>query len=63
MLIRIDEKGFVTFSDGHQFGLNSIQTILKGDSSQIKKLFFLNFIKMEDACKTNYKPVFSPVTY
>ena len=41
MLIRIDEKGFVTFSDGHQFGLNSIQTILKGDSSQIKKLFFL----------------------
>ena len=40
MLIRIDEKGFVTFSDGHQFGLNSIQTILKGDSSQIKKNFF-----------------------
>ena len=39
MLIRIDEKGFVTFSDGHQFGLNSIQTILKGDSSQIKNFF------------------------
>ena len=36
MLIRIDEKRFVTFSDGHQLGLNWIQRIWKGDSSQIK---------------------------
>ena len=58
MLIRIDEKGFVTFSDGHQLGLNWIQRIWKGDSSQIKtkkKLkkviwIFLNFIKMGNAC-------------